>query len=153
MNLKFRAEILFWLITAIVAFFVLQPIWSYYGKGYPFYNTNIPFVIIFLTYTRYIFLLKYTPFSHNKWIKLVLIFLSIPLLLVLVDGIYDFQRYLDETGFVGISHGDPEQILDMAKYARYQYIFFATGAIIVLVLLPLRMVMSIWRVVNNKAKV
>ncbi|HPN68455.1 MAG TPA: hypothetical protein PLZ32_03025 [Saprospiraceae bacterium] len=153
MNLKIRAEILFWIITAVITFIVMHPIYNYYGMEYPFYWSNIPFIIIFLTYTRYIFLLKYTPFSQTHWVKIGLIFLSIPLLLVLVDGLYEFQRYLDVMGFVDISKDDANEASSMAKYARYQYLFFGTGAIMVLVFLPLRMIVSIWRVTNKKSKV
>ncbi|MBK8632080.1 MAG: hypothetical protein IPN72_00345 [Saprospiraceae bacterium] len=56
-------------------------------------------------------------------------------------------------GFVGISKDDANEASAMAKYARYQYLFFGTGAIMVLVLLPLRMIRSIWRVTNKKSKV
>jgi hypothetical protein len=71
-----------------------------------------------------------------------------------MDSLFDFQRYLDEVGFVGISKGnDPDYAASMARYSRYQFIFFGTGAIFVLFVIPIRMVVSIWRVANNKSKV
>lgn len=154
MNLNFKAELIFWLITLVIASIVLLPIFQYYGMEYPFYRENIPMIIIFLTYTRYIFLLKYTPFSKIKLVKLLFIFLSIPLFFIFMDSLFDFQRYLDEVGFVGISKGnDADYAASMARYSRYQFIFFGTGAIFVLFVLPIRMVVSIWRVANNKSKV
>jgi len=154
MNLNIKAELIFWLITLVIVSIVLLPIFQYYGTEYPFYIENIPMIIVFLTYTRYIFLLKYAPFSKNKLVKLFFIFLSIPLFFIFMDSLFDFQRYLDEVGFVGISKGnDADYAASMARYSRYQFIFFGTGAIFVLFVIPIRMVVSIWRVANNKAKV
>lgn len=153
MSLKWRAELLFLLITAIVTLLIILPVYLYYGNLYPFYFYNIWFVFLFLLFTRYIFLLRLTPFSHQKMFKLILLFLCIPLFLYFIDGIYEFQRYMDETGFVGISKDDMDEAASMSKYTRYQFLLFGVGTIITFVLLPLRMVVSIWRVTNNKGTV
>lgn len=153
MGLKFTAEAIFIIISILLTCLIMLPIWYYYGEKYPFYFYNISFILLFLIAARYLFLLKYTPLSHSKMIKLVIIFLCLPLVLYYVDGIYEFNRYLDEKGFVNISKSDPDEAMNMAKYTRTQYLFFGVSAMITLVLLPFRMVVSIWRVTNNKGKV
>jgi hypothetical protein len=150
MSLKIKAELLFILITLVMVALVLYPLYSDYGRRFAFYNYNIAFIFIFLTFTRYIFLLRYTPFSHNKWVKAVLLFLCIPLFILLQDGIYEFMTYIDNGGLITLAMNQASDAShDMAKYTRYQYLFFGAGCLIVLILLPIRMIVSIWRQVNK----
>ena len=147
MALKIKAELLFLMITILVCITIMWPIYKEYETKYLFYNYNISFIILFVTLTRYIFLLRYTPFSHYKPIKIGLIFICIPLFLFLIDGMYEFQRFLDEEGFESISQSLHSQ--NMAKYTRYQYLFFATGALVTLFMTPFRMIISLWRQHNK----
>ena len=147
---KWMAEILFWVLAVVVSILVMRPIHDYYGDQFKYYESNYAFIVLFITYTRYLFLLRFTPFSHNLWVKLVLTFLSIPLMLWLVDDTYDFRRMLDEVGlepFVMSKNLDTR--LSLARYAKYEYLFFSTSAIITIVLMPFRMIVSIWRVRNR----
>jgi len=153
MNLKIKAELTFIAITIFITGLIMLPIWNYYGEKYTFYFYNISFIFLFLIAVRYLFILRYTPISHSKLPKLILIFACLPLILYYIDGIYEFNTYLDEVGFVGISKGDPNEAMEMAKYTKTQYLFFGVGAMITLVLMPFRMVVSIWRVTNNKGTV
>ena len=146
MTKKVQVEILSWLITFLLVVLILLPVYQGYGNKYPFYTFNILFIILFITLSRYIFLLRHAPFSHNKWVKGILFFACIPLLLFMTEGLYDFQRFLDEIGLQELSENPiSASASNIAKYTRYQYIFFASGTLITLVLFPLRMVISVWR--------
>ena len=154
MKWKWLSEIVFWIFTIAVAVLIMRPIHDYIGKDYPYYFINYIFILLFFTYTRYLFLLRFTPFSHNLWVKLFLLFACIPLFLYLIDGSYDFQRMVDETGIEPlVNSSNLETKFNLARYVKYEFIFFSTGAFITLILLPMRMVASIWRVRNNKGKV
>lgn len=153
MKNKIYLEVVSILITLVLLVFILFPVAEYYGNGYRFYTSNILFIIIFLTYTRYIFLLKYTFLADLKWFKVVLVFLSIPLIMYGVDRLLEFQSYLDEVGFVDISGNDIDEASNMATYTKSQYVFFNSAALIVLVIMPFRMIMSVWRIVNKKGTV
>ena len=153
MKNKIYLELVSILITLVLLVLILFPIAEYYGDGYRFYTSNILFIIVFLTYTRYIFLLKYTFLAELKWFKVVLVFLSIPLILYGVDRLLEFQSYLDEVGFVDISDNDIDKASKMATYTKSQYVFFNSAALIVLVIMPFRMIMSVWRIVNKKGTV
>ena len=75
-------------------------------------------------------------------------------MLWLVDDTYDFRRMLDEVGLepmVKSAHLDTR--LSLARYAKYEYLFFSTSAIITIILVPFRMIVSIWRVRNQKNRV
>ena len=150
MDVKWKLEVLWWMITAIIMVLIITPIYTSIGYDYPFYLANVLFVIVFVTFTRYIFLLKYTFFSHNSWIKVFFVFLPIPLFMYFIDSMYDFQKFLDEEGLISIMDKlSAKNQISLSKYIQYEKLFFGTGAIITLVLLPIRMIVSIWRVRNR----
>jgi hypothetical protein len=147
---KWKIECLFWLGSFLVALLIMLPIHDHLQQNYPYYLVNYIFIILFLTYTRYIFLLHYAPFSHTLWIKMILIFASIPLFLWLIDDLYDFLEMLDIEGIEPLVRIENlENKYNMAKYVKYQFIFFSVGCLITIAMLPIRMIVSIWRVRNK----
>ena len=71
-----------------------------------------------------------------------------------VDDTYDFRRMLDEVGLepmVKSAHLDTR--LSLADMLNTEYLFFSTSAIITIILVPFRMIVSIWRVRNQKNRV
>ncbi len=147
---KITAEILFIIATFVLAALIMWPIYQEFGDKYEFYWTNLAFILLFVTFTRYIFLLKHVPFSHSKLIKVILFFLCIPLFLYMLDGFYNFQRFLDEVGLQEISQNSTSQeSSNICKYTRYQFILFATGGFITMVLFPVRIIISMWRQFNT----
>ena len=150
MNKKLTFELLWWVITGIIVVLVLLPIYTSIGSDYNFYIENIVSVVIFVTLSRWIFLLRHTFFGWNKKVKLALIFLMIPIFFICYDNMIDFRSFLDEENVMAMvkSLPTPEQP-KMAKYIQYQYIFFGTGAIMTVFMVPFRMVLSIWRQINK----
>ncbi len=145
-----KLEGIWWLITTVVVILLMTPIYTGLGMNYPFYPSNIAFIVVFITFTRYIFLLKYTFFSHIAWIKAILIFFPIPLFFYFMDSLYDFQRFLDEEGLISLMGSmNVDQQYGLAKYIRYEKLFFGTGAMVTIIMLPIRMIVSIWRVRNR----
>ncbi len=150
MQSKWTAELIFWLIAIVLSLIIVRPIHEYIGNDYEFYYYNYLFIILFLAFSRYILLLKFTPFSHNAWVKLILLFSCIPLFIFLIDGQYNFHQMLDERGLEPIVKSENLEFRwNIAKYVKYQYIFFSTGTIMTLIIMPVRMVISIWKVRNK----
>ncbi|MEE9439117.1 MAG: hypothetical protein V3V14_08970 [Saprospiraceae bacterium] len=150
MKNKITLEIIWWFITAIIVVLFLIPIYSNIGKDYPFYFSNILMIIIFVTFSRYIFQLKHTWLARNKWVKAVLIFVMIPIFFWVTDSIYNFQNHVEKDGFATMMiHMNPDEAMNLSKYIRYQYIFFGTSTWIVLILFPIRLLISIWREINT----
>lgn len=140
-------------IAGVVALFLL-PVYNATEDKYLFFIENAAAIIIFLSFSKYIFLLKYTPYARVKWIKFAAIFLCIPLMMYLIDSLYDFQRFLDEEGIASVLlHTGEMENYSFGKFIRYQCIFFLTGAIVVTALLPIRMIVSFWRTYNTPDKV
>lgn len=149
-GLKIKLEGLMWLATMVVVFAILYPIYQAFGDMYRFYLPNALFIIVFITYARYIFLLKHTLFARNNKIKFALVFLSIPLFFYFTDELYDFQNMLETEGLRDlIMDKGREYAISLEKYTKVQYILFGSGTMIVLALLPIRMIISIWRQKNR----
>jgi glucan phosphoethanolaminetransferase (alkaline phosphatase superfamily) len=154
MQKKLNFEILSWLFAMVFAVLFIFPIYMKSGGLYPFYISNAISIIVFLTFTRLIFLLAYTPYSHSKWLRMVLIFLPIPLFMYQIDGLFEFQKFVDEEGTISFFK-DSFELSDynFGKYIKYQYIFFSVAALVTVVLLPIRMVISFWRTTNTADRV
>lgn len=153
MNSKLSFSFISWIITIVIAIAVILPIYTQIGEAYQFYIPNILFILIFLTFTRFIFLTKFHWFSHLTWAKMIMIFGVIPILLYVVGQIWDFQRFMDEEGITSIMteiHADSQRSL--AKYLKAEMTFFWAGAFISSIALPLRMIHSIWRL-QHRGKV
>lgn len=147
-------EIIWWIITGIVVYFVMNPIWSVLGS-FEYQWINIFFIVILITYARHIFLLKYTflAFSPTRF-RIGMIFVSIPLVFFIIQMFFDFQTYLDNGGNgelfenlkVPMSQTEQGNLLN---YIHTEMSFFGIGSAITALLLPIRMMLSIWRESKN----
>ena len=147
---KVSLEIVWWLLTLVLIVLVLLPIYSKIGLLYPFYVSNIAFIIISTTFIRYIFLLKHHWVSSAKWIKVLFIFTPIPIFFYLTGAFYDFQSFSDEVGLTSLVQEIPyKDQMRITKYMRVEMVFFFAAAFISNLMMPLRMVISLWREINK----
>ncbi len=143
-----RFEMLWWVLTLLVAAAVLFPVFSM-APAFPFFFDNIIFIVTFITLTRYIFLLPHTFLARRQILKLALMFLSVPFIFFLVQQLNGFQTFLDENGPEALVGALPyARTNSMTGYIRSEMLLFATGSIIAAVIFPFRMVVSVWRVRN-----
>jgi len=149
-SLFLKLEVLWWLITLIIVLGVLYPIYAKVGSNYPFYFANILFIVVFITFTRLIFLLKFSFLANWEKIKIALIIITPILLFFLVNELNYFQTFLDEKGVENflVQMSIPEQET-MRKYITAEMLLFGVGSIITAVILPIRLLISIWRVRNR----
>ncbi len=148
-GLYLKLEIIWWIFTAILITGVLYPIISQI-KDYPFLMINIIFIIVFITFTRYVFLLKHTFIAKKQLLKIVLIFLCLPITLYMINGINFFQTYIDENGFRAVVGDLPyNQQESMMRYIRTLLLFFGVGGTIVTVVFAIRLMISVWRYRNH----
>lgn len=150
MKQKIYFEVLWICVTLTVICLVLMPIYMNLGDGFPFYRDNILLILISITFTRYLFLLKHHWIVNSKWFKVILIFFPIIVLLYLVDVLYNFQLYNDQEGIKSLMEGLPYKAQrQMELYIKSEMIFFWVTAFISNFLLPFRMVMSLWKKINK----
>ena len=142
-------EALWWIFTFLLVLVILFPLYNEV-LDYPFYTINTIAIISFITTTRYIFFLKHTPIADWQIGKAVIIIACIPLVFNLVNNINYFQTYLDEQGILSIM-GDlhPSRIDALDRYMRNQMILFGVGGVISSVILPIRLIISVWRLRNK----
>lgn len=140
-----RLELLWWMITAVIAVLIFWPIVSKL-PDYPFFWPNLAFVLVFITLTRYIFLLRYTFIAKWRNLKVAVIFLCILGIFLLVQEINLFQTFLDEHGIEAIVGNLPKaEQHNMITYIRSEMLLFGVGSVISCIVFPLRLVVSIWR--------
>lgn len=149
MTSKLKLELLWWLLTAIIVVAVLVPIFLKI-EDYPFYFMNVIFVVVFLTFGRYIFLLKHTFLAHRRYLMVAIILVSPILISYLISNINFFQTYLDEEGMDAIvGHLPFGERNGMIGYIRNELLLFGVGSVITAIVLPFRLVLSLWRSYNG----
>jgi flagellar biosynthesis/type III secretory pathway M-ring protein FliF/YscJ len=148
-NQKLKVEILWWVFTAVLTIVVFVPIWLKVPH-YPFFYQNTILIVAFVTFSRYIFLLPTTLISRQKWIKAFIIACSVILFFVMTTALSDFHNFLEEQGLQTlVDHLHVREQNQIMQYMKSEMIFFGVGAIIAGVILPFRMLISIWRVRNR----
>ncbi|MCR9286066.1 hypothetical protein OAF63_03075 [Saprospiraceae bacterium] len=148
-QLSLRLELIWWVVTFIIIIGAIFPIYQVLDE-YPFLVANIIFIVVFITLARYIFLLKHTFIAKKQRLKIVLLFLCIPLAFYLIDQINHFRAFLDEDQFeVYVKNLSLSQRSTITKYITAEYLFFSVGALISTIIFPFRMLKSVWRVRNR----
>ncbi len=147
--LQIRLELIWWVVTLLIVLGVLFPIYKTQVE-YPFWVSNTLFVVIFVTVSRFVFLLKYTFLAYRQWLKVLLAILCIPLFIYLLDEFSMFRAVVDEIGLEEIfAHLSLKGQTSMANYVKNEMLFFGAASIICSVLMPLRMLISFWRTHNR----
>ena len=146
---KLYFELIAFAIAFLVAIVILIPLYNN-TLNYTFFLSNFLFIFLFITFTRYIFFLRFSIFSHITIAKLIFIFATIPLAVLLMDAFSVFQEYADTIGLQEfVKHLDADRQSGIVAYMRNQMLFFGAGSILTCVLLAFRCIISIWRVRNR----
>jgi len=147
--LKIALELVWWLLTALVAWAVLQPIHKAMYV-WPFEATNIFFVVVLITLTRYMFLLKHTFINNQQILKIVLMLLMFPLAFFLIERINEFQGFNEEKGWEPLTgHLPADQRPGVEQYIWAEMLFFGVGSALAAPAFAIRMMLSIWRTRNR----
>ena len=142
-------EAVWMLISLVIAFVVVLPVFMY-GVAFPYMKMNLMFVTGFITFSRWLFLWKFTPYAWYKIWKLALIFLMIPVIFIGINQFYDFRLFLDEIGLQELlSDFNENEQYSLSLYIRSEMIFFGTAFIISAILVPFKMIWSIWKQYNR----
>jgi hypothetical protein len=147
--LKITLELLWWVISFFVVWLVLRPIYEamYF---WTFKWTNILSVVVLLTLTRYVFLLKHTFISNQQVLKIALMFLMFPLTFLLVERVNEFLVFIEEQGWEPLTgHLPPSQQPAIQEYIWGEMLFFGVGSALAAPAFAIRMMLSIWRTRNR----
>lgn len=147
---RILVELLWMVATGVLAVLIMLPIYQN-AQEFDFFWYNVGFIFVFVTFTRYIFILQYTFLFRNKWAKGILFFLCIPIFLFVMEGLFSFQSFIDDNGAgVFYDHLAFAKQKSLASYTRSEYIFFGVGSMLTTIILPIRLIISTWRDINNK---
>jgi len=145
-SLSLILEAVWWIVTLLIVATVLYPIYTKASATYPFFKSNILFIVVFVTFTRLIFLLRHTFLANMEKVKLGIILISAIIVFLLVNELNFFQTYLDEKGASSfLNHLTLSEQRDLDPYIRKEMLFFGVGSIITAILLPFRLVVSVWK--------
>lgn len=141
-------EILWWVITAVVVWIVLAPIYKAMYV-WPFRNLNITYIIILITLVRYTFLLQHTFLAKQQILKIVLMLAMFPVTFMLVDKLNGFMTFVDDHSWDMITgHLPGLQKAEIEHYLWNEMLFFGVGSVIAAPVFAVRMMISIWRTRN-----
>lgn len=146
---KFLLELVWWVITALMTILVILPVIQN-SNDYPFIFSNALFIVVFITLVRYIFFLKYTLIAKQQYVKLVLIFLCIPLVFTLVSHLNYFVTYIDENSVDSFLKEMPQVKANrISSYLKTEMLLFGVGSVISGAVFPFRLLRSIWKYRNR----
>lgn len=151
---SYTLELIFWLITAVITFGVLLPILINFNS-FPFLWRNILIIVIAINYTRYTFLWRHTIFAKSNIVRGLILLGTIPLVFFMIQSLNTFQTHLDDGGYDVFMDLLKNPLADegkkgMLQYIRSEFVFFSVAAISAGVVMPIRIIISIWRTKNNK---
>lgn len=142
-------ELLWWFVTAVILAGVLFPIFSG-DLSYRFWLLNSLFIVAFVTFTRFIFLTKYTFLASRQVLKVALVFVSVPIVFLLINAMIGFQTILDEDGPDALFFKNNSIHREyLVNYIRSEMVFFGMGSIISGIFFPIKMIISVWRYRNR----
>ncbi len=149
MTKRLLVELLWLVATLVLIIMIMLPVYQN-AQNFDFFKANIASIFLFVTFTRYIFLLRHTFLYRNKWPKGILFFLCIPIFLFLMDGVFEFQSFLDDNG-AGIfyEHLTFNKQKSLGAYTRSEFIFFGVASLVATIVLPIRLIISTWRDINQ----
>ena len=152
--MKLLLEGIWWLITAIIVSLVMYPIWSNFPE-FKFNVVNIVNITAFVTFTRYIFLLKYTFIAKMEKVKIGFVLFTLMIVIAITTQIQSFNVWIDG--------GDPDVLLSsvgkssaresLLNYIKSEFLFFVIAAIVAAIVLAGRLMVSVWSVRNRGGQV
>jgi hypothetical protein len=148
-KLAYQLEAIWWVLTAVVIGGAMYPIYNA-GVKWTFWPWNVIFIVVLLTLSRYVFLLKYTFLAKRQTLKVILLLVMFPLTFAMISGLNGFMAFVDEVGWdVLTGHLEETPKHNMEAYIWGEMLFFGVGSVIIAPIFAVRMFMSVWRLHNR----
>ncbi len=143
-------EFLWLTITAIIALIIIFPIYQSLNLNYPFYFENILFVVVSSLCVKFIFFFEYSVLRNSIITKVILIFLTPFVFIYLIDLYFKYVSFGNDIGYQSlVTHLLNTDQMAMVTYIKRVAMFFSVSSLIGVLLMPFKMIRSIWRQVNN----
>ena len=138
--------------TLLAALSVAAVLWPVYANNinYTFYFNNILFIIVFIFLIRYLFFIKYTFISGKIAVKILIIVLAIIFDIYAYSALNEFIDFYQENGkYFALEHLPVDKQYDIGDFIFKEYIFFGVAALVSGIIIPFRLLVSIWHVYNK----
>ena len=138
-------EVVSLLISIVLAGLIVLPIVNA-GIKFDLITYNFIYVIVSLTFIRWLVRWDLHPLTDSKLAKITIICLTPLLFFPLLEGIHSFVEFRDQAGIASImTHLSYSSEQFYSKYLSNEYLFFAVGSLITSFLLIFKMLRSLWR--------
>lgn len=149
----FAKELIWWVITLMIAFAVVYPILQ--KIDYIFIKMNMFFVFLTITYFRWTVSIRHLPFLQPVWVRFALFALNVSLFVFLMGEEQKFLMRVDNffvedfgMAWKAMSLVEAEKLL---KYIYNEIVLFGTSALIMIFLFNARIIVSAWQFYKHKA--
>ena len=116
---------------------------------FPFYEYNVFFILSAVTFSRLLFQIKHSFLAHQLVLKFLFMFLAVVVFMLAYRGINLYNIFIDEKGhYFLVEHLPLEKRYSLAKYINWEFFFFGIASIVSAVIMPFRLLVSIFRVKN-----
>lgn len=148
-SLVILLELVWWIVTALIVWAVLHPIYQVMYV-WPFEVWNIIFIVTLVTLARYVFLLQHTWLAHLQEVKVVLIILMFPILFIYISGLNGFMNFIEEKTWDPITgHLPPLDRRSVEQYIWFEMLFFGAGSCMTIIVFMVRLFRSVWTLRNR----
>jgi hypothetical protein len=153
-GLSFFSELLWGLLVIIFTAIVILPLYEVLDAS--FLRVNLLLILLFAVLFRYTIFLNQTPYLKPMWIRFILVIASIIIFFQIFKQIQDFFELFDTHDINFFLRKDktvtlaPEIIQDKFAYFKKEFVFFATGSLIVIAAFSLRTIASFWTLLKGK---
>lgn len=149
---KLQLELLWWVATFLIALLFCVPILLKISS-FSYLPILIVFIVLAVTFTRYIFFLKHTFLAHRQILKVALFIITIPVIFLLIEQVNGFISYVD-TGEImeEMKFLQFDAIKRLRKYIITVTMFFGVSAVISTIAFGFRMIQSVW-LLRNRGRV
>lgn len=142
-------DVLFILLGLLLSALVLCPI-HFYNLPFPFWKQNVINIVCFVLFIRLLFFIKSSIIQQFQIAKVVCILVFVFLVFFFIKSLNRFTQVIDESPLEeSFLHLPFKQQLFMADYFKHEYLFFATACVILCAIMPIHLLINIWKTYNR----
>ena len=153
MTKKYKSKLLFTILWGflmiVLPILVLWPVYANDIK-FSFYLHNTLIIVAPLFFLRYIFFIKFTFIEKTIIPKLIIMPLAIVLGIYSYIIVNDFIEFYNNNGlYYSLEKFNLARQEFLGNYIYSQFVFFSMFTLITCIIIPFRMLISVWRVYNK----
>lgn len=145
-------EIFWWIVGMVLAGCLIYPYYKEAITNLPFLVPNVIITLLMVQCIRYIFFLRESYLSRSIVSMIPLVFVSIPIIFYTIRH-YSFTMLFFETNswvhnFSYILNANEK--MDLSGYIMTQFRIISVSTIVLAIIMSFRMMVGIWRKLNNR---